>query len=73
MPSSTATIARNRVGGLTRSRSSDDPELVAARLQMAEAKFVAAVERALAAAPPLRPEIRERVVGLLTTANGAAS
>lgn len=75
MPS-TATVYRARatVGALVRHRAPDDPELAAARVQMAEEKFLNAVERALASAPPIRPEVRDRVIGLLsTTTSGSAA
>lgn len=70
MPSNSVQSKRALVGALTRFRPADDPDLATAREQMAEEKFVAAVERALAAAPPIRPEVRDRVIGLLSTTGG---
>lgn len=73
MPSNNVQAKRALVGALTRFRPADDPELATARKQMAEEKFVAAVERALAAAPPMRPEVRDRIIGLLSVTDGAAA
>lgn len=56
---------RARVAALTRYREADDPELVEARMRLAEAAFLAAVERAAAIAPPMTPALRERVDSLL--------
>ena len=72
MPCTTNVNARRaRVAALARFRDSADPELVEARLRLHEERFVAAVERALNDAPPLRPEVRDRIVILLTA--GAAA
>ena len=57
---------RARYASLTRSRSTNDPELISERQKMAEEALVGAVERALAAGPPLTPPLRERVLGLLS-------
>jgi hypothetical protein len=70
---STAQIKRNRAAALTRHRAPDDPELAAARTQMGEEKFIAAVERALASAPPIRPDVRDRVIALLSTTGGTSA
>ncbi len=68
MPCTTNVNARRaRVAALARFRDSADPELaLQARLRLHEERFVAAVERALNDAPPLRPEVRDRIVVLLT-------
>lgn len=58
---------RGTVGSLKKYRSDDDSAIAAAYVALAEEKFVAAVERALAAAPPIRPEVRDRVIALLST------
>jgi hypothetical protein len=58
---------RARVAILSRYRDPDDPELSGARQKLAEETLVAAVRRALDAAPPLTPEARTRIVGLLST------
>lgn len=67
MPSTTsnARAQRARVAALTRHREATDPELVEARTRLSEAAFFAAVERALAIAPPMSPAIRERLNLLL--------
>lgn len=56
---------RARVAALTRHRDHADPELAEARERLHEEVFVAAVERALRSALPIRPEIRDRVLLLL--------
>lgn len=53
--------ARGRVAALSRSRSADDPELIDARRDLAEAKITAAIERVVADAPPLTSEQRDRL------------
>jgi hypothetical protein len=54
---------RNELGS---ARRRNDPEATArARQNLAEAHIEAAIERALATAPPLRDEQRERLVALL--------
>jgi len=64
-------VKRGNLGALKRFRPADDPEIAIAYAELAEEKFVAAVERALAAAPPIRPEVRDRVIALLGTATAA--
>lgn len=67
MPTKThARIQRARVAALTRYRDASDPDLIEARELLYEEAFVAAVERALRTAPPIRPELRDRVMGLLS-------
>jgi hypothetical protein len=56
---------RARYAGLVRHRDDDDPELSAARLTMREHVLLNAIDKALAAAPPLTLEMRSRIVGLL--------
>lgn len=53
--------ARGRVAALSRSRTADDPELIDARRDLAEAKITAAIERVVADAPPLTIEQRDRL------------
>jgi hypothetical protein len=62
---------RARVAALARFRDSADPDLAEARLRLDEERFVAAVERALNVAPPLRPEVRDRILVLLTAGPAA--
>lgn len=57
---------RARVAVLSRYHPYDYPELVAARQRMNEEVLVNAVTKALAKAPPLRPEVRDRIVALLS-------
>ena len=56
---------RARVASLTRSREPDDPELIDARRNLRAARLTDAVEAALAEAPPLSDEQRERIAALL--------
>lgn len=66
MPTS-LTSQHATVAILARHRPADDPQLVSARAQLREDVLINAVERALAKAPPLTPEVRQRVIGLLST------
>lgn len=67
------TAERARVASLTRSRTPDDPELVAARAALAAARaelaiddLEAHIERIVSAAPPISPERRARLTAILT-------
>lgn len=71
MPCTNVNSLRARVAALARFRDSADPDLAEARLRLDEERFVAAVERALNDAPPLRPEVRDRIVVLLTAGPAA--
>jgi hypothetical protein len=53
------------IGALSRSRDPDDPDLVEAKRDLAEAKITAYVEKILAEAPPLNDEQRTRLAELL--------
>lgn len=59
---------RAKIGALSRSRNQDDPELVGAKRDLAEAKITAYVEKILAQAPPLNDEQRTRLAELLRPA-----
>ena len=65
--SSSKTVAHRkaRVASLTRSRTPDDPEFVAAKRDLAEANIADYLEKVLAAAPPLTDEQRSRLAELL--------
>lgn len=56
---------RARVGALSRSRPNDDPELVEARQNLAEAKIAAYVQEVLDTAPELRDDQRVKLAELL--------
>ncbi|MGI8701633.1 MAG: hypothetical protein ACR2JU_10600 [Nocardioidaceae bacterium] len=62
---------RGKVAALTRSRSSDDPDLLGASRDLAAAKLAAYVERVVSNAPPLTIEQRDRIAALLSVARGA--
>ena len=65
MPTDTFYRERARYGALKRSRKPDDPELLASRAIMDEESLFDAVSKALKKAPPLTPQVRERILGLL--------
>lgn len=56
---------RAKVGALSRSRTPDDAELVAAKADLAKAKIDARIDELVAAAPPLTDEQRTRLAELL--------
>ena len=59
--------------GLSRKRTQDDPELLAARRDLKEARLADYIRRTVDAAPPLTPEQRDKLALLLTGgAPGAA-
>jgi hypothetical protein len=64
---------RGRVGSLSRSRPSNDPELVEARQNLATAKLADYIDRVLAQAPPLSDEQRAKLAELLKPARTAAA
>ena len=65
MSTITWTTERARVASLSRSRTTDDPELVAARQRLKAARVEDYVKRIVAEAPPLTPEQRDRIASLL--------
>lgn len=69
------TQERARVASLSRSRSSDDPDLAAARRNLRAARLEDYISRVVAEAPPLTIEQRERLAMLLSDApkRGAAA
>lgn len=65
--------SRGKVAGLSRKRTQDDPELLAARRDLKEARLADYIRRTVDAAPPLTPEQRDKLALLLTGgAPGAA-
>ena len=56
---------RAKVAALSRSRDSDDPDLVNARRNLAAERLAAYIERTVEAAPPLTDEQRTRLAALL--------
>ena len=68
---STWTIERARLASLTRSRSADDPDLLAARRDLRAARLEEYISKTLAAAPPLSDAQRDRLALLLR--GGAAA
>lgn len=57
-----------QIGGLSRSRTDDDPDLVAAREALRLARLREAVRRAVAAAPPMTPEFKADLAELILLA-----
>lgn len=64
---------RATVAALSRSRSHDDPDLIAARQRLRAAKLEEYVSRVVAEAPPLTTAQLDRVAGLLRTVGGDAA
>lgn len=58
---------RARVAALTRSRTPDDPDLIAARRDMRALQLEEHVQRVVAEAPPLTEKQRQRIAALLQT------
>jgi hypothetical protein len=59
------THERARVASLTRSRTPDDPDLIAARRNLRAARLEDYIRRTVDAAPPLTAEQRDRLALLL--------
>lgn len=66
------THERARVASLTRSRSADDPELVAAKRNLRAVRLEDYIKRVVDEAPELTAEQRERLAALLCPARAAA-
>ncbi len=62
---STWTHERAKVASLSRSRTSDDPDLVAARRDLRAARAEDYIRKLVDAAPPLSDEQRDRLALLL--------
>ncbi len=56
-----------RLGALSRHRSPDDPELLAAQRDYHAGRLAEHVAKVVAAAPPLTPEQRDRIAALLSS------
>ena len=61
----TWTSERARLASLSRSRTPDDPDLIAARRNLRAARLEDYIRRTVAAAPPLSDEQRDRLAVLL--------
>jgi hypothetical protein len=62
------TQERARVASLTRSRTPDDPDLIAARRNLRTERLADYIKRTVDAAPPLTAEQRDRLALLLRPA-----
>lgn len=60
------TSERAKIAALTRSRSADDPELVAARQRLKALRLAEHIKKAVATAPPLTAEQTTRLARLLS-------
>ena len=65
MPSPSVAHHRARIGGLSRDRRPDDPELLDAKRSLAAEMLTEYIEKILAEAPPLNDEQRTRLAELL--------
>lgn len=62
---------RGRVAALSRSRKSDDPDLLAAQRDLRAALLEEHIQRVVDQAPPLTEEQRTRLAALLQPIGGA--
>jgi hypothetical protein len=72
MSTSIFRTARARYASLTRSRSADDPELVASRQLMLEQGLIDAIACAIESGPPITKQLRGRIEALLFGRQDAA-
>ena len=56
---------RARVAGLSHARSADDPELLAAKIDLKAARVEDYIRKVVDSAPPLTPSQRDRIAVLL--------
>lgn len=63
---------RGKIAALSRSRQSDDPELIEARRNLRALRLEEYVTRIVAEAPPLTDEQRERIAALLHAGGASA-
>ncbi|MGY4650480.1 hypothetical protein [Mycobacterium sp. URHB0021] len=61
--------ARSRFGILKRHYGEDHPKTLSAKEALDDERLMTAVQRALAAAPPLTDEVRQRILGMLMGAS----
>ena len=69
---STWTVERARHASLTRSRTADDPDLLAARRDLRAARLEDYISKTLAEAPPLTDEQKSALAALLLRGGGTA-
>lgn len=67
------TAERARVASLTRSRNDDDPDLIAARINLKAARLEDHIRNIVDSAPPLTAAQRDRIAALLRPTGGDAS
>ena len=66
-------VARGRVAALSRSRSNDDPEFIAARQHLKAAYLEEQIQRTVSTWPELTTDQMARLSGLFRTAGDGAS
>ena len=59
------TAERARVASLSRSRTADDPELIAARGNLKAERLAAYIEKVVSTAPPLTSAQKSRLAALI--------
>lgn len=59
------TAERARVASLSRSRTPDDPDLIAARGNLKAERLAAYIEQVVSTAPPLTPAQKSRLSALI--------
>lgn len=59
---------RAKIAALSRSRTEDDPELVAARRQLRFEKYAQDIEKVVSQAPPMTGEQMHRIAAILANA-----
>jgi hypothetical protein len=64
--------SRGRIAALSRSRSADDPELLAARRDLRAARLADHVREAVAGWPPLSDKQRSEIAALLRPTGGGS-
>lgn len=69
MPSKSVRVQRARCAAFARFRHADDPVLIAARQRLRFELCVQIVEQTVAAAYPLTPEDRDRLIAILDRAS----
>ena len=67
------TYYRAQVAALSRDRSADDPDLLAARRNLVTERLAEEIRRSGEQAPPLLPEQRSRLIALLSVPAGGAT
>ena len=73
MVSNKVNSRRAQLAALHRWKDVTDPALEDVRRALQEETFIAAIERAVRAAPPITPKLRARVLALLAAVGGGVA